>query len=108
LARAESHRDQSALALDQMHDEDYALFEDLNARYREKFGFTYVAAVRSVGSRRELLESGEVRLQHSPSQERTTAMIEVGKIINHRFDDLVAEANPIQTARTQRYDELGY
>jgi len=108
LTRAESHRDQSALALDQMHDEDYALFEDLNARYREKFGFTYVAAVRSVGSRRELLENGEVRLQHSPSQERTTAMIEVGKIVNHRFDDLVAEANPIQTARTQRYDELGY
>ena len=108
LSMAESQRDQSALALDQMHDEDYALFEDLNARYREKFGFTYVAAVRSAGSRHELLENGELRLQHSPSQERTTAMIEVGKIVNHRFDDLVAEANPIQTARTQRYDELGY
>jgi OHCU decarboxylase len=108
LTQAESHRDQSALALDQMHDEDYALFEDLNARYREKFGYPYVAAVRSAGSRRELLENGEVRLLHSPSHERTTAMIEVGKIINHRFDDLVAEANPIQTARTQRYDELGY
>jgi 2-oxo-4-hydroxy-4-carboxy--5-ureidoimidazoline (OHCU) decarboxylase len=91
-----------------MHDEDFALFEDLNARYREKFGFPYVAAVRSAGSRHELLENGEVRLQHAPSQERATAMIEVGKIINHRFDDLVAEANPIHTARTQRFDELGY
>ena len=43
-----------------------------------------------------------------PSQERATALIEVGKIINHRFDDLVAEANPIHTARTQRFDNLGH
>ena len=52
--------------------------------------------------------NGEIRLQHSPSQERATALIEVGKIINHRFDDLVAEANPIHSARTQRFDQLGH
>jgi uric acid transporter len=106
LSQAESQRDQSALGLNQMHDEDYAEFETLNKAYREKFGFPYIASVRSAGSRAELLDAGEVRLQHSPSQERATAMIEVGKIINHRFDDLVAEANPIHTARTQRYERL--
>ena len=108
LSQAESHRDQSALGLNQMHDEDYAEFAALNAKYREKFGFPYVAAVRSAGSRSELLDNGEVRLQHSPSQERATALIEAGKIINHRFDDLVAEANPIHSARTQRFDQLGH
>jgi OHCU decarboxylase len=108
LKQAESRRDQSALGLNQMHDEDYAEFEALNAKYREKFGFPYVAAVRSAGSRSELLENGEIRLQHSPSQERATALIEAGKIINHRFDDLVAEANPIHSARTQRFDQLGH
>ena len=108
LSQAESHRDQSALGLNQMHDEDYAEFAALNATYREKFGFPYVAAVRSAGSRSELLDNGQIRLQHSPSQERATALIEVGKIINHRFDDLVAEANPIHSARTQRYDQLGH
>ena len=108
LSQAESHRDQSVLGLNQMHDEDYAEFAALNAKYREKFGFPYVAAVRSAGSRSELLDNGEVRLQHSPSQERATALIEAGKIINHRFDDLVAEANPIHSARTQRFDQLGH
>jgi OHCU decarboxylase len=106
LGQAESRSDQSALGLNQMHDEDYAEFEALNNAYREKFGFPYVASVRSAGSRAELLDAGKVRLQHSPSQERATALIEVGKIINHRFDDLVAEANPIHTARTQRYERL--
>ncbi len=105
--QVESHRDQSSLGLDQLHDEDYADFSRLNERYREKFGFPYVASVRSVGSRAELLADGELRLTHSPSQERATALIEVGKIINHRFDDLIAGANPIHTARTQRFDELG-
>ncbi len=106
-SQVESHRDQSTLGLDRMHDEDFAEFSRLNGRYRDKFGFPYVASVRSAGSRAELLADGEVRLAHSPSQERATALIEVGKIINHRFDDLIAGANPIHTARTHRFDELG-
>jgi hypothetical protein len=35
------------------------------------------------------------------------ALIEVAKIANHRFDDLVAEANPIASARTRRFEQLG-
>ena len=108
LKQEESRRDQSALGLNQMHDEDYAEIIKLNADYREKFGFPYIASVRSAGSRQELIETGEVRLQHSPSQERATALIEVGKIVNHRFDDLVAEANPIHTARTAGLKRLGH
>ncbi len=108
LKQAESRSDQSVLGLDRMHDEDFAEFEQLNAQYREKFGFPYVASVRSAGSRRELIDNGFVRLQHSPSQERTTALLEVGMIVNHRFDDLVAEANPIHTARTAGLHRLGH
>ncbi len=106
LSQAESHRDQSALGLNQMHDEDYAEFTALNAAYRDKFGFPYVAAVRSAGSRTELIDGGRARLQHSPSHERATALIEVGKIVNHRFDDLVAGANPIHTSRTAGLNKL--
>ena len=108
LKQAESRSDQSVLGLDRMHDEDFAEFEQLNAQYREKFGFPYVASVRSAGSRRELIDNGFIRLQHSPSQERTTALLEVGMIVNHRFDDLVAEANPIHTARTAGLNQLGH
>jgi len=108
VSQAESVKDQSALGLHQMHDEDYADFDELNRTYREKFGFPYVVSVRSAENRSDLLESGRERLQHSPSRERATALIEVAQIINHRFDDLVAEANPIHTARTQRFDRLGH
>ena len=108
LKQEESRRDQSALGLDRMHDEDYAEFTKLNTDYREKFGFPYIASVRSAGSRRELIDNGQVRLQHAPSQERATSLIEVGKIVNHRFDDLVAEANPIHTSRTAGLEKLGH
>ena len=37
--------------------------------------------------------------------EHSTALIEIAKIANYRFDDLVADANPIATARTLRYQE---
>ena len=108
LKQEESRRDQSALGLDRMHDEDYAEFTKLNTEYREKFGFPFIASVRSAGSRHELIDNGQVRLQHAPSQERATALIEVGKIVNHRFDDLVAEANPIHTSRTAGLKNLGH
>jgi uric acid transporter len=108
LELPESVRDQSALGLDRLDDEDFELFRELNQDYREKFGFPFIAAVRAVESRKDLLDLGWARLEHSPNQERATALIEVAKIVNHRFDDLVAEANPIHTARTQRFEELGY
>jgi 2-oxo-4-hydroxy-4-carboxy--5-ureidoimidazoline (OHCU) decarboxylase len=51
------------------------------------------------------LAQGEARLQHSEAQEHARALIEIAKIAGHRFDDLVADANPIHSARTQRYDQ---
>lgn len=107
LERAESQRDQSVLGLDKLNDEDYAEFASLNAEYREKFGFPLIVSVRDLEKRHDVLDRGQDRLDHSPYQERATALIEIGKIVNHRFDDLVAEANPIHSARTQRFDKLG-
>jgi OHCU decarboxylase len=107
LERTESQRDQSVLGLDKLNDEDYAEFAALNAEYREKFGFPLIVSVRDLEKRHDVLDRGQDRLDHSPYQERATALIEIGKIVNHRFDDLVAEANPIHSARTQRFDKLG-
>ena len=44
-------------------------------------------------------------MANSPTIEHSTALIEIAKIANYRFDDLVADANPIATARTLRYQE---
>lgn len=108
LDRVESQRDQSVLGLDRLNDEDFAEFAELNGEYREKFGFPLIVSVRDLERRHEVLERGWDRMDHSVHQERATAMIEIGKIVNHRFDDLVAEANPIHTARTQRFEQLGH
>lgn len=106
LEHEESIRDQSVLGLDHLNDEEYAEFQELTSSYRERFGFPLIVAVRSAPTRQAVLEQGWDRMNNSPNQERATALIEVAKIVNHRFDELVAEANPIHTARTQRFDQL--
>jgi OHCU decarboxylase len=104
-AGPESERDQSPLGLGSLHDEDYEAFSTLNTAYRERFGFPFIVSVRNVDTRDHVLELGHERLMNSPNQERATALIEVAKIVNHRFDELVAGANPIHTARTS-FDSL--
>ena len=54
--------------------------------------------MRDVEKRDQILTSGWERMQNSPTQEHAAALIEVAKIANHRFDDLVADANPILSA----------
>jgi OHCU decarboxylase len=103
---AYSHTDQATAGLTRLTDEDHAAFAELTNAYREKFGIPLIVAVRDAGDRKRILESGWARMNNSPAQEHATALIEIAKIANHRFDDLVAEANPIHTARTQRFDQL--
>jgi uric acid transporter len=105
-AGPESERDQSPLGLGNLHDQDYEEFSNLNGAYRERFGFPFIVSVRNVDTRDHVLEIGHERLMNSPNQERATALIEVAKIVNHRFDELVAGANPIHTARTSPFDSL--
>jgi OHCU decarboxylase len=106
LELPESVRDQSVLGLNRLDDADFEEFRKLNRAYREKFGFPYIAAVRTAESRMHLVDQGWERIEHSPHQERATALIEVAKIADHRFDDLVAEANPIHSARTRGLEHL--
>jgi OHCU decarboxylase len=103
---AYSQTDQSTAGLTRLTDEDHTAFSELTEAYQEKFGIPLIVAVRDAGDRNQILESGWSRMNNSPTQEHATALIEVAKIANHRFDDLVAEANPIHTARTQRFDQL--
>ena len=38
-------------------------------------------------------------MQNSPEQEHATALVEISRIASHRFDDLLAGADPIASAR---------
>jgi 2-oxo-4-hydroxy-4-carboxy--5-ureidoimidazoline (OHCU) decarboxylase len=49
-----------------------------------------------VEKRDHILRDGWQRLQNSPAQEHAAALIEIAKVANHRFRDLVAEANLVR------------
>ncbi len=103
----ESLRDQSALGLTRLAEHEHTELADLTAAYRERFGFPLVACVRDEDSFDQVLRHGWQRLQNAPTQEHTAALIEIAKIMGHRFDDIVADANPIHTARARSLEFEG-
>ena len=95
----ESARDQGSVGLTLLNDEDHEEFAHLTEAYRDRFGIPLIVSVRDVENRNQILKSGWERMQNAPTQEFAAAVIEVAKIANHRFDDLVADASPILGAR---------
>ncbi|MFN8197009.1 MAG: 2-oxo-4-hydroxy-4-carboxy-5-ureidoimidazoline decarboxylase [Nakamurella multipartita] len=102
----ESKKDRSAAGLMLLNDEDHEQFSHLTSAYRERFGIPLIMSVRDVEKRDQILKSGWERLQNSPTQEQATAVIEVAKIANHRFDDLVADASPLLLPRATFLEEV--
>jgi OHCU decarboxylase len=102
-AGEQSALDQRTAGLTQLSEEDHEALRELTTAYREKFGFPLIVCVRDNPSRERILAQGRARLENSATQEHAAALIEIAKIAGHRFDDLVADANPIHSARTQRY-----
>ncbi len=94
-----SERDQGSVGLTTLSDEDHEEFAHLTEAYRDRFGFPLIVSVRDVAKRDDILKTGWERMQNAPTQEHAAAVIEVAKIVNHRFDDLVADASPILGAR---------
>jgi uric acid transporter len=100
----ESLADQSALGLNRLADKEHEELGTLAREYRNRFGFPLIMAVRDQDSFNQILRHGWERLNNSPTQEHATALIEIAKIAAHRFDQLVADANPIHSARVPHLD----
>jgi OHCU decarboxylase len=79
-----SSSEQASAGLDQCTAEEYDKFQALNRRYRAKFDFPFVMAVRDSG-RGEILASFEQRLGNDPATEFETALIEIHKIARLRL-----------------------
>ena len=77
----------------------------LSADYRQHFGFPLVICARETERYDRVLANGWSRIENATAAERSFAMIEIAKITNYRFDDLVADANPIAAARFGRLTE---
>ncbi|MET0190234.1 MAG: 2-oxo-4-hydroxy-4-carboxy-5-ureidoimidazoline decarboxylase [Pseudonocardia sediminis] len=98
-AGEDSERDQATAGLTRLADTDREEFAELAAAYRKRFGIPLIVCVRDAHDRAGILRDGLRRLDNSAAQEHAAALIEIAKVANHRFADLVAGANPIQSAR---------
>ena len=101
----ESKSDQSVLGLTRLAEQEHQELAELTKAYRDRFGFTLIMAVRDHDNIEQLLRHAWERLNNSPTQEHAAALIEIAKIAGFRFDRLVADANPIHSARTRHLDQ---
>jgi OHCU decarboxylase len=85
----ESTAEQSSAGIDQCTQEEYQQFQELNDRYKEKFGFPFVMAVRD-SNRHEILSAFGSRLDNELQTEFDTAIREIHKIASLRLQELTA------------------
>ena len=100
-AGEDSLLDQSVLGLTRLDEQQHSELSDLTSQYRDRFGFPLVTCVRDRDSFDQVVRTGRERLNNSPTQEHAAALVEIAKIAGYRFDELVADANPIHSARTR-------
>ena len=84
---AASTGEQASAGIDRCTEEEYARFQALNDRYREKFGFPFVMAVRH-SNRHAILAAFETRVENDRDTEFETAINEIHEIARMRLDTL--------------------
>ena len=84
--------EQASAGINQCSPEEFRRFQDFNDRYRKKFGFPFVMAVRN-SNRHEILAAFERRLRNDPEQEFAQAIGEIHKIARMRLEALFRESN---------------
>lgn len=94
---AESTTEQGRLGLDRLDAATLERLQALNRRYRARFGYPLVVALRLHVDLASVLREAESRLAHAPDDERLVALQQVGDVMSGRVrrwvrDDLDAAA----------------
>jgi 2-oxo-4-hydroxy-4-carboxy-5-ureidoimidazoline decarboxylase len=87
LTRASSV-EQTSAGLDQCSPADLERFRDLNDKYKQKFHFPFIMAVKG-RRRKEILAAFERRLSNSAKVEFQEALDQIARIARLRLDDLI-------------------
>ena len=82
-----SRAEQSNAGLDQCSEEEFNEFKDLNKKYKQKFGFPLIIAVKGK-NKIEILSEFRKRIIDSVDEEFNEAIIQVGKIANLRLNEI--------------------
>jgi OHCU decarboxylase len=85
---AASSAEQASAGLDRCTPAEFARLRELNEKYKEKFRFPFIMAVKG-RTRAEILAAFEQRLGNSPEAEFGQALDQIARIARLRLDDLV-------------------
>jgi len=85
----ESTREQAAAGLGSLTPEEFLRFTELNERYRARFRFPFILAVRGA-TKDVILASFAERVEGAPHLEFATALEQVRRIVRFRLEDRVA------------------
>ncbi len=81
---AASSQEQAGAGLDRLTEAEYRRFHDLNDRYRKRFGFPFILAVKG-HDKTSILAAFEARLPNDADTERETALQQIYKIAHLRL-----------------------
>jgi 2-oxo-4-hydroxy-4-carboxy-5-ureidoimidazoline decarboxylase len=83
-----SAREQAGAGLDRLTPDEFDRLRQLNAAYREKFGFPFLLAVKG-STKHDVLAALAARLSSTPDEEFVEAMRQVFRIAWFRLQDAV-------------------
>jgi len=85
---ADSEREQAGAGLDTLTPAEFRRFAELNARYRDTFGFPFIFAVKGA-TKSQILEAFEARIGNARAREFATALAEINRIFRFRIADRI-------------------
>ena len=83
----ESKQEQNSAGLDLCTKEEFSEFKDLNNKYKKKFGFPFIIAVKN-SNKIEILNKFKKRILNNYSLEFDEAVKQVNEIYNLRLNEL--------------------
>ena len=85
---AASSVEQTSAGLDQCTPAEFERFRELNDKYKAKFGFPFILAVKG-RTRAEILAAFAQRIDNPPEAEFEEALHQIARIARLRLDDLI-------------------
>ena len=82
-----SKLEQKSVGLDKLNDNEFNVLINLNNKYKSKFEFPFIIAVKGL-TKENIINEMNKRIKNSYEQEFTTALKEVHKIAQIRIDDI--------------------
>ena len=84
----DSHKEQIGANLNQCNNEEFTEFKNLNIKYRIKFGFPFIIAVKGK-NKNEILNNFRKRIENEINLEFNEAKEQVKKIATFRLNEII-------------------